>query len=91
MTQPSLLDLATPKPKPAHPVAVEKARLKASARRVLAYLELHGSATNVELSVPEIGGLAAVRRVWDLTEDGWRIEKSHVAGGIWRYTLHGLK
>lgn len=72
-------------------VAAEKARLNGHKRLVLEYLQSHGSATNVELSQPHIGGLAASRRVWDLTQDGYDIRKTHVKDGVWRWTLYGIQ
>ncbi len=65
----------------------ERQRLNASARRVLAYLREHGSATNVELCQPHIGGMRAVGRVHELRQQGHLIPKAHVKGGVWRYTL----
>ena len=73
MTQPSLF--------------AEKARLHAASMRVLAHLEQHGAAYNYELAVPEIGGIRAVGRVWELQQMGYPIRKDHIKGGIYRYTL----
>lgn len=89
MTQPSLpLELSTERreKKRGH-VATEIERLNAAALRVLAYLQRHGSATNVQLCQPEVGGLRAVGRVFELRKQGYQIEKAHVAGGVWNYTL----
>lgn len=90
MTQPSLLDLPSPEPTP-NPVKAERQRLIASARRVLTYLQRHGSALNWELTTPELGGIGASRRVWECVQEGWDIRKEHVSGGTWRWTFHGLK
>jgi len=87
VTQPSLFDAPTPRPR-RHPVAVERQRLNAAAQRVLARLQ-QGPATNAQLV--EVGGIRAVGRVFELKRDGWQIEKAHVSGGTWRYTLRGLK
>lgn len=69
--------------------STERRRLNAAALRVLAYLQQHGSATNVELCAPGIGGNRAVGRVWELTQHGYDIHKEHVSGGTWKYTLRG--
>ena len=66
---------------------LERVRLNASANRVLAYLQEHGSATNVELCQPHVGGMRAVGRVHELRQAGYLIPKQHVKGGIWRYEL----
>lgn len=68
-------------------VATEIDRLNAAALRVLAYLQAHGSATNVELCTPEIGGLRAVGRIHELRRSGHQIEKTHLHGGLWSYRL----
>lgn len=88
--QPSLLDLPVT---PAHesPVSTERRRLNAAAARVLAYLQAHEHATNVELCRPAVGGLRAIGRVHELRQDGWEIEKTHLLGGVWRYSLIGRK
>ena len=86
MTQPSLLDLPEPVRKP-NPVKVERDRLNAAAARVLAYLRLHGDATNVELCCPDVGGMRAVGRIHELRRAGHSISKEHVDGGVWRYRL----
>ena len=65
----------------------ERLRLNASALRVLTYLRLHGHALNIELCQPSVGGLRAIGRVHELRQDGYDIRKSHVTGGVWRYTL----
>lgn len=84
--QPGLFDVVTT-PR-ANPVKREIDRLNAAAERVLERLRI-GPATNVQLSVPEIGGLAAIRRVWDLKQRGYRIGKEHVHKGVWLYRLIG--
>lgn len=92
--QPSLFPVADPRPRGHEtPVGREIDRLSANAERVLEFLTQRGrrGATNVELSTPEVGGLAAVRRCWDLQQSGWLIEKAHVSRGIWKYTLVGRK
>ena len=89
MTQPTLFDVPVSTPKP-NPVARERARLNAAALRVLARLK-EGPATNVELCHPSIGGMRAVGRIHELRCDGWGIDKSHLSGGTWLYTLLGLK
>jgi hypothetical protein len=83
---PHLFDQGVSPPREQTPVQTEIARLNAAAERVLARLQ-RGPATNVELSTPEIGGLAAIRRVWDLQQRGHVITKAHVKGGVWKYTL----
>ena len=66
----------------------DRRRLAAASQRVLRYLQAHGgSATNVELSHPSVGGLRAVGRIWDLQQAGYTVIKSHVKGGVWRYRL----
>lgn len=67
--------------------ADERKRLNAAALRVLAFLQAHGHATNVELCDPAVGGMGGVRRVWDLNQHGYNIRKDHVHGGLWKYTL----
>ena len=86
--QPSLFDLPPQPAREPSPVAVERKRLNAAALRVLARLK-QGPATNAELVA--VGGIRAVGRVWDCQRDGWLIEKAHVSGGTWRYTLIGMK
>lgn len=88
-----LRDVETRQKKAVNPVAQEIDRLSAAAARVLEFLRMRGArgATNVELSTPEVGGLAGVRRVWDLTQQDWLIEKEHVSRGVWRYRLVGRK
>lgn len=78
-------------PTKANPVKVERDRLNDAAERVLAHLRAHGSATNVELSVPEIGGMRAVGRIHELRKRGHAIVKAHEGGGIWRYRLIGRR
>lgn len=90
LEQPNLLDLNPPAPKP-NPVKVERDRLNAAAVRVLAYLQTHQWATNIELSRPEVGGLRAVGRIHELRQHGHVIEKKHVDGGVWRYRLLTVK
>lgn len=65
----------------------DRLRLSGNRARVLAYLQQHGSATNVELSRPDVGGLRGVGRVWELERMGYRITKAKEHGGTWRYTL----
>ena len=84
MTQPHLFD---PQTIPTRSVQTEPHRLHAACLRVLAHLQQHGSATNVELSQPEVGGLRGVGRVFELKRAGYPITKKHEHGGIWRYTL----
>jgi hypothetical protein len=67
----------------------ERLRLSGNRARVLAYLQQHGSATNVELSRPDVGGLRGPGRVWELNQMGYRITKAKEHGGTWRYTLEG--
>jgi hypothetical protein len=69
----------------------DRLRLSGNRARVLTYLQQHGSATNVELSRPDVGGLGGVRRVWELTVMGYRISKAKESGGTWRYTLDGVR
>lgn len=97
MTQPCLPSLfpggggsEAPEPKP-NPVAVEKRRLNAAARRVLAWLQSHEVATNVTLSSPSIGGLRFGGRLKELRDDGWLIETAHIKGGRFLYRLKGRK
>ena len=85
--QPKLLELVPPTPKP-NPVKVERDRLNAAALRVLAYLQRHGEATNVDLCRPDVGGMRAVGRIHELRKQGHVITKEHVDGGVWRYRLH---
>jgi hypothetical protein len=84
------VEVETPLPKP-NPVKAEKDRLGEKARRVLAYLQEHGSAVNWRLSIPELGGSRAVGRIWELQQAGYDIRKEHVAGGTWPYRYYGLK
>lgn len=67
--------------------ATERKRLNAAALRVLAHLQHHGEATNVELCAPHIGGNRAVGRVWELIQHGYDIRKEHLHGGTWKYRL----
>ena len=67
----------------------ERLRLTGNRARVLAYLKAHGSATNAELTRPEVGGLRGVGRVWELERMGYRITRTHVSGGTHLYTLEG--
>lgn len=90
MNQPSLLNLPEPAPV-SNPVRLERERLNAAALRVLHYLQTHGSATNVTLCDPAIGGMRAVGRIAECRNDGWDIRKEHVKGGVWKYTLVGMK
>ncbi len=64
-------------------------RLASARARVLAYLLAHRTATNRELW--DIGGNAAVRRLWELDPElrqrGYQVEKVHEQGGRWRYSL----
>ena len=66
-------------------------RLNAAALRVLEHLKAHGSALNWELAAPELGGLRAAGRVWELVQDGHDIRKEHVERGTWRYRYYGVK
>ena len=89
MTQLSF-SLTPPKPAEPSPVAIERQRLNAAARRVLAYLQSHEWATNVELV--KVGGLRFGGRIFELREDGWVIENQRPSkGGTWRYRLVGRK
>ncbi len=89
MTQLDLI-LTPPPLKAVSPVASERQRLNAAARRVLAYLQAHEWATNGELA--QIGGLRFGGRLWELRRDGWVIEDQRpVSGGTWRYRLIGRK
>lgn len=86
------LVLSTERPQPKRtPVRLERERLNAAALRVLHYLQVNGSATNVQLSAPDLGGLRFGGRLWEIKNDGWVIEKSHVSGGIWLYELKGMR
>lgn len=89
MTSGLLFDLINPAPSVVSPSlpAPERQRLNAAALRVLAFLQRHGEATNVELCDPAIGGLGGIRRVWELKQSGYDIQKQHVVGGLWRYRL----
>lgn len=80
-------------PRKSNPVRAERQRLTANALRVLEFLKTRGErgATNAELCTPEIGGLRGIGRVNELVHDGWQIEKVHVSGGTWRYTLKGYR
>jgi hypothetical protein len=75
---------------PASPVGQEIRRLNAAAVRVLERLQ-RGPAMNWELATPDLGGLRAVGRIWELQQDGWDITKEHVERGCWRYRLVGRK
>jgi len=88
MTQPSLLDVPLPyEPEPS-PVAGEMTRRSAAQRRVVAYLKARGSATNVELCRPEVGGNRGIGRLWQAVQAGEiAVRKSHVKGGVWRYSI----
>lgn len=82
----------TPTTATPHAVTLEKRRLNAAAIRVLIALQGAGEAglTNVQLSVPAIGGLRAVGRIDELREH-YAIEKQHVSGGTWRYIYRGYR
>ena len=81
-------------PAPVTPYAVhaaeteqEQARLAGSKARILARLR-QGPATNVELAgicLRFTGRMFELRSV-----DHWLIDKEHVGGGVWRYTLRGV-
>ena len=90
MTQPTLWDAPRIAP-PVSPIVAEKARLNAAALRVLAYLEQHGSALNWKLAEPDLGGLRAGARIWELQQGGYDIRKEHVERGTWRWRLVGRK
>ncbi len=62
-------------------------KIRSSKDRVLAYLLRLGSATNVELNHVTVGGQEGTRRLRELRADGWIITKTHVKGGVYRYTL----
>jgi len=70
------------------PVAVEKARQASNRDKVLAYLQQHGSATNVALV--QVGGMRALARVHEL-QRVHDIVIEHVKGGLWRVTMKGAK
>lgn len=92
--QPDLFSADVPPPegrRQINPVAAEKARLNAAARRVLAWLQTHGVATNVTLSSPAIGGLRFGGRLKELRDDGWIIETAYIKGGRFAYRLKGRK
>jgi len=88
MIQPDLFTAAPPEPRVSRALPPEeRARLTANALRVLAYLQTHEEATNVELCRPEVGGLRAIGRVWDLQQAGYPITRRKVRGGIHAYRL----
>lgn len=73
------------------PMQQECKRRSAATVRVLERLK-RGPATNIELCDPAVGGMRAIgARLWELRKDGWIVEREHVEGGTWRYTLKGLK
>lgn len=88
MTQPTLFDAPTPTPAPST-VAVEKTRAVSNARKLLAYLREHASATNRELA--EVAGQRFGGRILELRKDGWLIDTEIVAPGLYRYTFRGMK
>lgn len=77
--------------RPRNPVAIERIRLNAAAERVLAYLQRHGEASNVELCDPGIGGMRFGGRIFELRKRGHDIRRKHVGGGLWRYAYHRIK
>jgi hypothetical protein len=87
MTQPALDFTSVYADHRAEVVAEEK-RTTATMWRLLAYLERHGSATNVELA--EKFGLRFSGRISDLRcKHGYIIDSDPIRGGLWRYTLKG--
>lgn len=93
MTEPVLPGLyETPTTAKLNPVKVEKDRLNAASRRVLAFLKDRGpaGAMNYELCRPEVGGLRAVGRIDELREH-YLIDKEHVEKGAWRYIYRGYR
>lgn len=98
MTQPRQLDMLPVAPdrvqlRPSNPVKQERQRLNAAAVRVLERLKATPGewVSNVELSRPEHGGLAGIRRKWELEQEGHVIERRHVKGGSWEYRWMGLR
>lgn len=91
MNQATLFDRVNPEPCSVYAahraeVAQEQARTDAAMWRILARLR-EGPATNVELA--DIC-LRYTGRMSDLRlHHGCAIEKAHVGGGVWRYTLTG--
>lgn len=70
------------------PVQAEMERRNAAEDRVVAYLTAHGSATNVELCRPEVGGNRAIGRLWAAQRRRRiNVRKEHVKGGIWKYIV----
>lgn len=77
-----------PEPQPELVPPAEQARRLTSRDKVLAYLEQHGTATNLELN-----GICFRygARLQELRAEGYLITKAHAGGGVWRYTLVGQK
>lgn len=84
---PGLFDETAGPPVPQPRPQTEPARLAKAALRVLALLQDGQWHSNVEISHPDCGGLAGVRRCWDLQQRGHEIAKRHVRRGHWEYRL----
>jgi len=69
---------------PDRPEAIRRAR---NVDRVLAHLQAHGQATNVELVA--IGGMRAGARIFELRKQGHVITSEHVTDGVWRFIYRG--
>jgi hypothetical protein len=65
---------------------VETVRRLSNREKVLLYLQLHGSATNVKLV--DIGGMRAMARVHEL-RDKFDITVTKEHGGLYRVTYRG--
>jgi hypothetical protein len=90
VTQPALNFDGTPAPrrqKREQPIVRELRRRDTSKALVLARLE-QGPATNEELNdiCFRYGG-----RIFELKRAGYVIDKTHVEGGLWVYTLKGRR
>lgn len=64
----------------------ETKRRESNALRILAFLQSHGSATNLELNAICFRYGA---RLFELRQAGWRIETVKLEGGLFRFILKG--
>lgn len=65
----------------------ERTRRQNNARKVLAYLQAHGEATNAELL--RIGGFRYGGRVHELRKAGYVIDTIQVAKGLFKFVYRG--
>ncbi len=67
----------------------ETLRRQSNKDRVLAYLQVRGSATNIELTA--IGGMRFGGRVFELRKEGYLIDTERVKDGVFRFVFRGRR